>query len=922
MKSKKIANIVFFKFYGEQGEMKQTCIFYKDGTAKMVSYEEGLEACEEVVKERKIISKNAFQEMINKDIIHVISGNELEANFQKYISKEIIDRDIIEDAIEEQLKEIPAEKVKRNIPAEIASQNINVVPVTETAETSISEEQEANEEEQEEVWDEEEVEETENENNNAVIDNKDKTIIPVVMPVTSKAEATNKKEETKKVEEKKEEHVAEPEDKEEISDTVDVDYSDTRKTVIPPIATINNDVNNFGDNIEDSVDEDIEEQFELNNEKPKKKGILRRLHDKLSAKKGFGYKVTAIALAAVIALSSFGYALSKKAKEGVMHNSNITTTTVDDIDKNRTTETTKNNDSTVLDQVLIESNNNFYDNYTYDELLQVTNNSTQKRAMANVATNLRAFNGDFAKAYIEEGKEIKAALSFEEMIALQQAYNEYSKQDLHAIFNGADIRSSDLSRAYKNGSLQLMGAYVIETRENQVDVSSLIESEEGKEFYHRYHEMFLACKEAEGQEKLDRVNEFYKSVREDFPITQEVRTEGISHSDAYGSIEAYKLAVTPMIAAAEMMYQNLDIDYTLDDSEIDFLNDIGLCNYADKTFERIETITLSCYEEDETNPTYEQYKNSIIRMLKADNMYVTDDAHRDLSQLDRFQDAVNWHFEYDDEGYFIGETYYTTETHQETNTWTEQQTTTREKITIEEKEIPKDEKEKIDKEIAKENEKAKKKAEEKAEEKRKEIQEEEDKKAEKINEEIKEEEQDLQDKIEDANKQIEENNKDNNTSNDIPVNESDFGDHNVDFDDEHSDDQGNLDDSVENITTDPTGDQTGEDLPDPNVTGAEFDKQAEEASQSSSQQEVVEYEEPVVEEYNEPVVEEYNEPVVEEYNEPVVEVQQEEPQQNIVEYEEPVNETPEKSNEEIVNDYIEDMANSVDENEVEKELQK
>ena len=45
--------------------------------------------------------------------------------------------------------------------------------------------------------------------------------------------------------------------------------------------------------------------------------------------------------------------------------------------------------------------------------------------------------------------------------------------------------------------------------------------------------------------------------------------------------------------------------------------------------------------------------------------------------------------------------------------------------------------------------------------------------------------------------------KDGNPENDRPVNEDDFGDHNVDFFDEYSDEHGNLDDSVEEITTDP-----------------------------------------------------------------------------------------------------------------------
>ena len=102
------------------------------------------------------------------------------------------------------------------------------------------------------------------------------------------------------------------------------------------------------------------------------------------------------------------------------------------------------------------------------------------------------------------------------------------------------------------------------------------------------------------------------------------------------------------------------------------------------------------------------------------------------------------------------------------------------------------------------------------------MQEEADKEAEKIEEEVKQDAADLEEKIEDANEQIQENNSDNDPSNDKPVNEDDLG-HGVQFDEEHQDGDGNLNDSVENITTDPHGDETGNDFPDPNEMGAEFD---------------------------------------------------------------------------------------------------
>ena len=129
---------------------------------------------------------------------------------------------------------------------------------------------------------------------------------------------------------------------------------------------------------------------------------------------------------------------------------------------------------------------------------------------------------------------------------------------------------------------------------------------------------------------------------------------------------------------------------------------------------------------------------------------------------------------------------------------------------------------------------------------RQELQDQADKDAEAIRDEIKQDEEDLQDKIDDANDTI---------NNGGQVNEGDFGDHNVDFDDNHSSSDGTLDDSVSDVTTDGTG--VGEELPDPNQSGSDFD--ANEPSYSDQPEGTldvgttpdgdvfIEYEEPVVE---------------------------------------------------------------------------
>ena len=209
--------------------------------------------------------------------------------------------------------------------------------------------------------------------------------------------------------------------------------------------------------------------------------------------------------------------------------------------------------------------------------------------------------------------------------------------------------------------------------------------------------------------------------------------------------------------------------------------------------------------------------------MKDKGQYVIDDEHRDLSKLDAYQARVNYNFTIDDNGNFNGVIQPVTTTGTETKTWTTQSTTYHEETTKEKKKIPEDEKKKIDKKIKKENKKAKEEAYKAAEEKEKEMQADADEEAEKVQQEVDQINQDTQDNIDAANDQINENNSDTDTSNDKPVNESDIG-NGVEFEDDYSDENGYLDNSVQDITTDSSNDQTDVELPDPNETGAVFDQ--------------------------------------------------------------------------------------------------
>lgn len=907
---KRIANIVFYKFNGERPNMKQACIFYTDGTVKNTSYEDGLEACQEIVERYNVTSKAAFKEMINNQAVYVMSGREFEARFQSFISRE--DVKPVTDLMPVQPQKtdvVPYQKVYKpnnGKPADNKNNNVSGlnnsgVPVDfmRDIEDEIENHQEENENVTPVV-----TPVVENDNDSeAVVNNftnrpvinptdtdngtgnpagKEKSDVrPVIVPPMGRTNNTNNNGERTTPKGNGAQNNVRPAapvnpvtNNPSDDDQLDSDFVNglNESQVIPPVSMgrrnddpiedegledeeeniVENPTNNTNNarrnpipvvvppvnrnnpstpapNVEDhedyeldgeeeiyddgDIDSDIEDEIENEQEQPKKEnGFVAWIKRGIEKVKNWKLvkKITAVVLALLIGCGLYSCS-ARQTKSGEMLNSNISNS--------------QDLDLTDLDKrgghlFLIRGNNNYWNDYSYEELQKVTTNETQEEAMSDVHATLKGFNDTFANAHVEEGKEVKAALTFDEMVALQQAYNNYTPEQIRAIFNGASVNAGEMGRAYRDANLQLMGAYVIETRENPVDMSGIIESEEGRAFYQKYQNMFLDAKEATGEEKLRLIKLFFDEVRKDFPVTTEVRTEGIAHADDYATIEPYKLAVTPIIAAAEIMFQNYEVDYTLKDGEIDFLNDLGLCNYADATFARIETITLTS-EEDNKNPLYSQYRDAIIYDMLIDGNYYVDDEHRELTKLDAFQQQVNWHA-FEGRWVYSSYTYYTTETHTETKTWTETSTETRVEETREEKPITEEAKEEVDQQIEEENEQARQEAEEEAEQVRQEMQEEADEEAERIEEEVAQDAADLEENIEDANEQIQENNSDNDPSNDNPVNEEDLG-HGVQFDDEHQDGNGNLNDSVENITTDPHGDETGNDFPDPNEMGAEFD---------------------------------------------------------------------------------------------------
>ena len=824
---KKVANIVFYKFFSEKEDIQvreQACIFYDDGTVASVSVDEAIEAAHQIAVEEKIKTKEEFKESVNKARIHVMSGEDFERRFQEFVVKapekakvkELTPADyhMTQEAWDDYIAEgfVPGTPDfdgavildgTGKVPTREETPVVTPTPVATPVATPVVAPVVA-----------------------PVVTPRVTPVAPRVVPTTPKVTPTAPK--VTPVVTPRVTPVAPrvvptapkvtPTAPRVVPTTPKVTPTAPKVTpVVVPIVTPTTP--KVTPRVTPTVTPaprftpTVTARTVTTVTPPKKKNIFQRAVDKLKKNK----VVRNIAIGATaLAIALFGYSCgARHTQVGQMVNP-----------------------PSIQQTMLQETSQEFLN------LLKQTKNQTQKDSMIHASYMMDNFNTTFANAYMQPGSDVKAALTWDEMMALNLAYNDYSPEQISAMFNGAEVDATTFSNAYKNGTLQLMGAYVIADDEDPVNSYKFLQDEQQQEFVKKYEYLFYACKNAQTEEEMiERVNMFYAELHKDFPITEEVRTQGISHAEGREQIEPYKLAVTPIVAASEMMFQNLDIDHTLSDKAIDYFNDLGLCNLADSIFEKAMYITLTD-ETDEKNPTYDQFKAIKIAELEAEDSYNIGDEERDLSQLDEFKYWVN--------GYYLekfGDVKeagrVTTSTHTSTHTTTRTETTTHTTDSREEAvqqageqkvQAAEDE---VDAELERQNEEARKKAEAEAERKRQEEQAKADEERRKQEEQVRKDQNDLQEDINDANQVIQ---------NGGTVNEDDFGDHNVQFDDEYSDENGNLDPSVGNITTDGTGAVDGDaELPDADSLGeaSSYSATSSEPVVNTSGQQVIEYEEPV-----------------------------------------------------------------------------
>lgn len=273
---------------------------------------------------------------------------------------------------------------------------------------------------------------------------------------------------------------------------------------------------------------------------------------------------------------------------------------------------------------------------SYEQLLYITTDKTQQTAMQKISNFMDKYNIDFADKCLDANNvNIRTSLTWDEVNALNLAYNDYTQDQVKAIFN--DAESMDFTNAYKEGYLQLLGAYVLSTNKNPVQLSQLIDSAEGKEFVNKYESSYYEAKNLTGDAKVNSANIFLQKVIDDFSVNATDKKD----------IESYKLAVAPIVGAAVSIFQDLEVNQTNLEKVTTYFNNLGLFDQAEENLNMAKALTG---EEEAENPTYQQFKDEKIKEQQTANVYYVNDKKRDLSQLESFKSLVDWHYNLDENG--------------------------------------------------------------------------------------------------------------------------------------------------------------------------------------------------------------------------------------------------------------------------------
>ncbi len=376
-----------------------------------------------------------------------------------------------------------------------------------------------------------------------------------------------------------------------------------------------------------NLDTYVKEATESEKEKTTKdkKGFFSTIFNKIKKNK-IAKRIVAGVVAAVMLITGgalIGKKLSKDKTE-IPKNTDIVDSQIDKITNN------KDNNSN-------ENNKKVY----YNNSFEITNNLKNKNQsrysfLKDTGDYLVDYNITKAEKFKEQDsdKEAKLAHTFDEVAVQYLLYNDVSGNKINEIFGDMYLSFDDLFNEYMLGVSQDALAHNIQN--SNLDKSKILVSEQAKEFYKKYDNMFTEMNSKEkASDKQKYMVLFYDTVREDFPELK---------SGELDEIDGYKLTVIEFIKAIEHMNISVDNGFTADETQFfteledvvvrDRISEIVTVNNAD-------TIVGDNFGNKDYLPTVEDYEELIVSELEETDSYYIDEENRDVTIYDSYKNNIN-----------------------------------------------------------------------------------------------------------------------------------------------------------------------------------------------------------------------------------------------------------------------------------------
>lgn len=274
----------------------------------------------------------------------------------------------------------------------------------------------------------------------------------------------------------------------------------------------------------------------------------------------------------------------------------------------------------------------------FDELLKSLPEGIKKENLQTIYNVLYHLNGEVANSVkVEEDGEKLFQMDWDTIQALALASNDYTGQEMFAMFDTFDYDENYLYELYQNfASIFIPFGERIKV---STGLANLIKDEKQKGDFLKYENILIDINIARENNEENKLEELYQTafsyIRNDF-LSQRGGSNFANEVTKQDKATGYNALMIPYINTILELGRNSNSK--LSDNEVEELNNNGICNTALKSIEdnlegHLIKINSANEEELEYKGVYEKARTLAIQSLTQDKLYFIDYEHSTLPIL-------------------------------------------------------------------------------------------------------------------------------------------------------------------------------------------------------------------------------------------------------------------------------------------------